>query len=200
MVSEPSWGPYLGQGTLKWTEIGPTNDPWMIWDEFDTFCNDRFCKLKPEYILKGSLIFLECRIFIQNKNSCFKNHFYKIRPGILFVCRFFLLGHILKGPNKHLVVNLCTAINDYSAVYTQAVKVGNIFVKILDPVFGDLAKFYLRKFKESGASVKREAHCHQHRGCKTLCKETSSGRKKRGVGTDTAQARCCTTKDAREYL
>ena len=39
---------------------------------------------------------------------------------------FFLLGHILKGPNKHLVVNLCTAINDYTAVYTQAVKVGNI--------------------------------------------------------------------------
>ena len=39
---------------------------------------------------------------------------------------FFLLGHILKGPNKHLVVNLCTAINDYTAVYTQAVKLGNI--------------------------------------------------------------------------
>ena len=93
----------------------------------------------------------------------------------------------MNGPNKHLVVNLCTAINDYTAVYTQAVKVGNIFVKILDPVFGDLAKFYLAKFKESGASVKREAHCHQHRGCKTLCKETSSGRKKRGVGTDTAR-------------
>ena len=64
---------------------------------------------------------------------------------------------------------------------------GQHFVKILDPVFGDLAKFYLAKFKESGASVKREAHCHQHRGCKTLCKETSSGRKKRGVGTDTAR-------------
>ena len=93
----------------------------------------------------------------------------------------------MKGPNKHLVVNLCTAINDYSAVSTQAVKVGNIFVKILDLFIADLAKFYLRKFKESGASVKREAHCHQHGGCKTLCKETSSGRKKRGVGTDTAR-------------
>ena len=36
MYSEPSWGPCLGQGPLKWTEIGPTNDPWMIWDEFET--------------------------------------------------------------------------------------------------------------------------------------------------------------------
>ena len=37
---------------------------WMIWDEFETFCNDRFCKLKPEYIL----IILESRVmFIQNK-------------------------------------------------------------------------------------------------------------------------------------
>ena len=52
MVLEPSWGPCFGRGPLKWTEIGPTNDPWMIWDEFETFCNEGFCKLKPKYILK----------------------------------------------------------------------------------------------------------------------------------------------------
>ena len=37
MASEPSWGPCMGQGPLKWTEIGRTNDPWMISDEFETF-------------------------------------------------------------------------------------------------------------------------------------------------------------------
>ena len=72
MYSEPSWGPCLGQGPLKWTEIGPTNDPWMIWDEFETFRNDSFCKLKPEYIFKKIILFLGSRIFIQNKYSFFK--------------------------------------------------------------------------------------------------------------------------------
>ena len=57
MVSEPSLGPRFGQGPMKWTEIGPTNDPCMIWDEFETFCNDRFCKLKPEYIQKDYSFF-----------------------------------------------------------------------------------------------------------------------------------------------
>ena len=42
MVSELSWGPCMVQGLLKWTEIGPTNDPWMIWYEVETFCNGRF--------------------------------------------------------------------------------------------------------------------------------------------------------------
>ena len=57
MYSKPPWGPRLGQGPLKWTEIGPTNDPWMIWDEFETFCNDHFCKLKPEYFFKRIIHF-----------------------------------------------------------------------------------------------------------------------------------------------
>ena len=68
MYSEPSWVPCLGQGPLKWTEIDPTNDPWKILDEFETFYNDRFCKLEPEYIFKRIIIlFLGSRIFIQNK-------------------------------------------------------------------------------------------------------------------------------------
>ena len=42
MALELSWGPCMGQGTLKLTEIGPTNDPWMISDEFETFGNNHF--------------------------------------------------------------------------------------------------------------------------------------------------------------
>ena len=37
-----SWVPCMGQGPLKWTEIGPTNDPWMISDEFETFGDNHF--------------------------------------------------------------------------------------------------------------------------------------------------------------
>ena len=72
MYLELSWGPCLGQGPLKWTEIGPTNDPLMIWDKFETFCNNRFCKLKPEYIFKRIIFFLGSRLFIQNKYSFFE--------------------------------------------------------------------------------------------------------------------------------
>ena len=42
MVSYPLWGPCMGQRPLRWTEIGPTNDPSMIWDEFEIFCKDWF--------------------------------------------------------------------------------------------------------------------------------------------------------------
>ena len=42
MVLEPSWGPCMGQGPLKGAVIGPTDDPWMILDEFKPFCNNRF--------------------------------------------------------------------------------------------------------------------------------------------------------------
>ena len=37
-----SWVPCMGQGPLKWTEKGPTNDPWMIFDEFETFGDNHF--------------------------------------------------------------------------------------------------------------------------------------------------------------
>ena len=61
--------PCLGQGPMKWTEIGPTNDPWMIWDEFETFCNDHFCKLKLEYT-GWSLKTVDCNFFLTDpKNS-----------------------------------------------------------------------------------------------------------------------------------
>ena len=60
MVSGPQF-----QGPLKWTEIGPTTDPWMILDEIEAFCNDRFCKLKPECIFKSIIHFFR----IQNIHS-----------------------------------------------------------------------------------------------------------------------------------
>ena len=94
MYSEPSWGPCFGQGLLKWTEIGLTNDPCMIWDEFETFCNDRFCKLKPEYIFKRIIHFLESRIFIPNKYSFFKKSRIFIKKIISLKSRMFIQKNI----------------------------------------------------------------------------------------------------------
>ena len=75
MVSELSWGPCMVQGLLKWTEIGPTNDPWMIWYEVETFCNDRFWHGQTKtgiYIQDGYL-------FLLNPDYSFKIniHFFK---------------------------------------------------------------------------------------------------------------------------
>ena len=68
MVSEPSWGPCLGQGPLKWTEIGPTNDPWMISDEFETFGDDRFWRrqTRTKILNQKIILFMKPRIIIQN--------------------------------------------------------------------------------------------------------------------------------------
>ena len=79
MVSGPQF-----QGPLKWTEIGPTTDPWMILDEIEAFCNDRFCKLKPEYIFKGIIHFFRIQnihskqiiIFFKNLEYSFKKSFF----------------------------------------------------------------------------------------------------------------------------
>ena len=84
MVSEPSWGPCLGQGPLKWTEISPTTDPSMIWDDIEAFYNDRFCKLKPEYISKRIILFFRIQnihskqiiIFFKNLEYSFKKSFF----------------------------------------------------------------------------------------------------------------------------
>ena len=41
MASEPSWGPCIDRlPEMDW--IGPTNDPWMISDEFETFGDNHF--------------------------------------------------------------------------------------------------------------------------------------------------------------
>ena len=50
MASEPSWGPSIGNRPLKWTEIGPTNDPWMISDEFETFDDKKIFIVKIQNI------------------------------------------------------------------------------------------------------------------------------------------------------
>ena len=87
MFSEPSWGPSIGNRPLKWTEIGPTNDPWVISDEFETFGDNhfwlrqtrtkilvkkiiRFIKIQNIHSIK-IFIFLKSRIFIQTKYSFF---------------------------------------------------------------------------------------------------------------------------------
>ena len=69
MVSEPSWGLCLGQGPLKWTEIGPTNDPWMISDEFETIGANHFWQgqTKAKIFVKKLFILYKSKIFIQNK-------------------------------------------------------------------------------------------------------------------------------------
>ena len=87
MASEPSWGPSIGNRPLKWTEIGPTNDPWMVSDEFETFGNNHFWRKQtktkmfiPEIIhfmkiqnihSKQIFIFFKSRIFIQENYSFF---------------------------------------------------------------------------------------------------------------------------------
>ena len=111
MASKPSWGPCIGNRPLKWTEKGPTNDSWMISDEFETFGDNHFwCgQTKTETFVqkiihfikiqnihskqiftflkiqnihsKEKIILLKSRIFIQKKYSFF---FKKgpYRPGL----------------------------------------------------------------------------------------------------------------------
>ena len=83
MVAEPSIGPAMGQGPLKWTEKAPLNDSWMIWDAFETFFGVHFWHgqtktrihvfkeiidfFKMQIICsKQILIFSKSKIFIQN--------------------------------------------------------------------------------------------------------------------------------------
>ena len=101
IVSEPSMGPCMGQGPLKWTEIGPSNDPWMIWYEFETFCNDRFCKLKPEYIFKRIIHFFRKQnihskqIFIFEKSMVFIQKKINLEYSFKTNTHFFLKSRIL---------------------------------------------------------------------------------------------------------
>ena len=55
-------------------EIGPTNDPWMILNEFETFGDVCFWRgqTKTRISIQKSIHFLKSRIFIQNKCSFFK--------------------------------------------------------------------------------------------------------------------------------
>ena len=101
MASEPSWGPSIGNRPLKWTEIGPTNDPSVISDEFETSWDNHFwlrqtrTKIFVQNVIhfikiqnihskqificlkiqnihsKEKIIFLKSRIFIQKKYSFF---------------------------------------------------------------------------------------------------------------------------------
>ena len=73
----------------------------MIKDEFETFCNDRFCKLKPEYIFKRKIHFLESRLFIQNSYSFFKNPEYSSKT------KYFKIQNI---PSKKLFISLKSRI------------------------------------------------------------------------------------------
>ena len=56
-----------GEITLNWTEMGPTNDPWMISDEFETIGDQRFWRwqTKTKYLLKKLFILWKSRKFIQ---------------------------------------------------------------------------------------------------------------------------------------
>ena len=101
MASEPSWGPWKIIDPLKWTEISPTNDPWMISDEFETFGDNHFWRgqtktkifvqkfihfIKIQNIhSKQIFIFQKSRIFIQYKNSFFLNPEYSFKRTIHFL-------------------------------------------------------------------------------------------------------------------
>ena len=121
MASEPSWGPSIGNRPLKWTWIGPTNDPWVITDEFETFGDNHFWQgqtrtkifvqimihfikiqnihskqififLKIQNIHSNKIfIFLKSRIFIQKNYSFFQNPEYSFKPNI----------HFFKNQNIH---------------------------------------------------------------------------------------------------
>ena len=123
MASEPSWGPSIGNRPLKWTEIGPTNDPWVISDEFETFGDNHFWRRQTRtkifvqniihfikiqnihskqififfksriFIQKNYSFFLKSRIFIQRKYSFFWNPEYSFKENI----HFFKIGRIAQG-------------------------------------------------------------------------------------------------------
>ena len=100
MASEPSWGPCIGNRPLKWTEIGPTNNPWMISDEFETFGDNHFWRrqtktqnvcskiihfIKIQNIhLKQIFILLKSRIFIRKNHSFFLNPEYSLKEIFIF--------------------------------------------------------------------------------------------------------------------
>ena len=100
MAAEPSWGIGIGNRPLKWTEIGPTNDPWVISDEFETFGDNHFWRrqtrtktfvqniihfIKIQNIhSKQIFIFLKSRIFIQTKYSFLSNPEYSFKNNIHF--------------------------------------------------------------------------------------------------------------------
>ena len=81
MASGPPEAPVLGIDPLKWTELGPTDDPWMISDEFETFGDNHLWRGKTKTKIfvqklihfkeiqnihsKEIFIFLKSRIFIQ---------------------------------------------------------------------------------------------------------------------------------------
>ena len=81
MAAEPSWGPSIGNRPLKWTEIGPTNDPWVISDEFETFGDNHFWRRQTR-----------TKIFVQNIIHFIKIqniHFFKIQnipSNKIFIC------------------------------------------------------------------------------------------------------------------
>ena len=87
MAAEPSWGPSIGNRPLKWTEIGPTNDPWVISDEFKTFGDNHFWRrqTRTKIFVQKIIHFKKCRIFIQKKYSFFKNLEYSFKINIHFL-------------------------------------------------------------------------------------------------------------------
>ena len=99
MAAEPSWGPSIGNRPLKWTEIGPTNDPWVISDEFETFGDNHFWRGQTR-----------TKIFVQNIIHFIKIqniHFFKIQNihskqiFIFLKSRIFIqkIIHFFKNPN-----------------------------------------------------------------------------------------------------
>ena len=66
---------------LQWTETGPTNDPWMISDEFKTTIFD-VGKLKPKYLFKKLFTSSKSKWFIQIKYLFFRNPEYSFTTNI----------------------------------------------------------------------------------------------------------------------
>ena len=59
----------MGQGPLKWTEIGPTNDPWVISDEFETSWDNHFWRgqTRTKIFVQNIIHFIKIQNIHSNK-------------------------------------------------------------------------------------------------------------------------------------